>query len=556
MPESTIQTERGQGFDVFISYARDDYFHDGTIIDNNVVMQLTKTLDENKISYWLDLKKVAHGDDWATIIVTNIKKASLFLLILTDNANKSVNVPKEIKIAVDHGIKIIPVIVDETKAQGAIEYHITNLDYFKCRFSKHCDFSTLMETVRQELQRKEYNENIRIQIHDVENEIHDVEASISSINNEIRARESEIEQFSEALRSEGKKLEQLKSQLASLKSDGPSVPVPPVSKSGNNLKDLLSAIKKNKWFLVIPAIALAAVIYLFFTLVKTKTPDEYLTDIIEDYSPEITSLKPLYADYKKGDSKATMLLGAAILDSINGTKAKKTGRWLVQKAANDNMAEAQNLIGTFFYRGTNGFQLDYDSASYWFSKGIENNSLDALRNLGEAYADGKYKGKEETAPRQSEAITILRQASRRGDSKSMVRLGRLYYNTLDSIKSYPQKAKKMDEENDSSRYWMERALEDPSLQPALRSVAQYFIGMYYYRKYVVNKDDSSCGKMAMKWFEEASKNEEAHPYSYYYLGKLYEYLEDNKDRAISYYKIAAHYEVKEAIRRLKDLGQQ
>ena len=546
-PDNKLTPSSFQCFDVFISYSRDDYFQDGDIkkgiIDNNIVIQLTNAFKENNITYWIDLEGIGFGEDYADKLVTNIDNSKTFLFILTENANNSQDVRKEIKVAVDTGKTIIPVFIDGTKPNNAIRYHVSGLTYYECNYSQHCDFRKLTHFIKNELQKQE-------KLH----QIYTVEKKIQDISNSIQEKKKEINQLTDHLNADTKELEQIKRQLACLNNEESQV-YPPKGFKRNKTNGTFPKFIKDRWFLsLLAGFLVIAAIFLWTIMGKSKSLEQNLASIIEDYSSEVNSLTPLYENFKQGDKNASLLLGKTILDSLNGNKAKNVGQLLIQKAANEDLAEAQNLMGTMFYLGKNGFQEDYDSASYWFNKAIENNSLEALRNMGEAYADGKYKGKKKADPKRNEAITLLRQASIRGDSKSMVRLGRLYYNILDSINKYPQKADKMNEENDSSKYWMTRALEDPYLQPSLRSDAQYFIGMYYYQKYILDKDDYSKGKQSMEWFILSSKNKESHPYSNYYIGRLYEMLEEDEKMAAHYYEIAAHNGVIEAKKRLQKLG--
>lgn len=550
MTQDNIQPQNDfQGADIFISYSRKDYFHNGNInegvIDNNVVLQLTDALKENGISFWMDILGINPGQEYADKIVTNIENSKIFLLILTYNANKSHDILKEIKIAVDNDKTIIPLIVDDIIPNKTIQYHLSNLNYIKCKYSLHCDFSTLILAIKKELHEQ-----------DLRHKILEAEISIQNAHKTLQEKKSEIDLLTDKINSQKKELKRLRIQLAKSGSQT-------ISQYDNGQAHALqdNADRKNtpkynkgKRLLYLAGCILAFSAIFIWLRHKNNNLENNLKEVIDNYSSEVKSLRPLYEDHIQGDTQASLKLGKTILDSIKNNKARQTGLLLIKKTAGQNLPEAQDLMGTMYYLGKNGCETNYDSASYWFNKAIQNNSTEALRNMGVAYAEGKYKGTHENAPKRNEAITLLRLASLKGDTKSMVNLGRLYYNTRDTFDKYPQKNEKLMEENDSSRYWMIRALEDPLITDSLRSDAEYYIGMYHYQKYLNNPTDTDNAEKALNWFKKSSNSKKPHQYSNFYIGVLYENHKKNEKMAIYYYVKAAKDSVGRAKEKLKKLG--
>lgn len=131
-------------YDVFISYSRKDYVDEHkNVIPGNEVSKIKEALTKAGITYWFDEEGVYSGDEFAKVIVRNIKASKMFVFLSTVNSNQSEWTAREIATAHMHKKKIIPVRIDDSV------YHDDVILYIS--LSSHVDYYDNPEKGRQEL---------------------------------------------------------------------------------------------------------------------------------------------------------------------------------------------------------------------------------------------------------------------------------------------------------------------------------------------------------------------------------------------------------------------
>ena len=110
----------GQTHKVFVSYSRKDL---------TVARDLCQFFEQERIPYWIDLKRIPVGEDYKRKITRAIREATFLLFLSSKASNASSNVQKEIALAVAEDKRIIPLRLDNTPYDDAIAYDITALDF-------------------------------------------------------------------------------------------------------------------------------------------------------------------------------------------------------------------------------------------------------------------------------------------------------------------------------------------------------------------------------------------------------------------------------------------
>jgi len=106
--------------DVFISYSSQDK----TIAD-----AVCATLENRAIRCWIAPRDVPPGEPWAASLVKAIQESRLCVLILSHGSNASGQVLREVEQAVDRGIPIIPLRIEEVEPTNAMRYYIKSLHW-------------------------------------------------------------------------------------------------------------------------------------------------------------------------------------------------------------------------------------------------------------------------------------------------------------------------------------------------------------------------------------------------------------------------------------------
>ncbi|MCI8270362.1 MAG: TIR domain-containing protein [Lachnospiraceae bacterium] len=102
---------------VFISYSRKD---------TEWADKIKNTLEENHIDCWMDRAGIYAGGKYTREIIDAIKSCDIFLLVLSENAEQSEWVPKELGKAIQYHKYIIPVKISNFEIVE-FELHLENI---------------------------------------------------------------------------------------------------------------------------------------------------------------------------------------------------------------------------------------------------------------------------------------------------------------------------------------------------------------------------------------------------------------------------------------------
>lgn len=122
------------GHDIFLSYSSRD----------KVVADMAcAVLEQRGMRCWIAPRNIRPGDDWGETIIRAIEQARAFVLVFSGSANQSQQVKREVERAVNRGLPVIPLRIEDIKPQGALEYFLSTphwLDAFEPPVERHLDF--------------------------------------------------------------------------------------------------------------------------------------------------------------------------------------------------------------------------------------------------------------------------------------------------------------------------------------------------------------------------------------------------------------------------------
>jgi len=215
----------------------------------------------------------------------------------------------------------------------------------------------------------------------------------------------------------------------------------------------------------------------------------------------------------RGDHLAETLLGEEYAWGYDGVPENTVlGINLLRKAADSGQAEAQDDLGTIYYKGR-GVAADPQTAMPWYRKSAEQGLAQGEHDLAEMYmyVEGFKDPKA--------AFEWYRKAAEQGDASSQWSLGSFYEQGLVVAKN-----------DQTAAAWYGKAAESGVPQ------AQAHLGSMYFDGIGVPKDDA----MALKWFRQAAENNQSE--AEIGLGVMYAYgrgVPKNEVTALSWYRKAA-----------------
>lgn len=124
---------------VFISYKSEEYD------DANWVKSV---LEKNGISCWMAPMSIRGGSNYASEIPQAIKNCSVFVLILSKNAQKSKWVPRELDQAINENKIVMPFDIDDCALQDDFNFYLTNVQRYNAYQNKSKAIEKMLSEIK------------------------------------------------------------------------------------------------------------------------------------------------------------------------------------------------------------------------------------------------------------------------------------------------------------------------------------------------------------------------------------------------------------------------
>ena len=132
--------------DVFISYSNKD---------KTTADAICAALEVNGIRCWIAPRDILPGSDWGEAIIDAIHACRAMLLIFSSSSNTSPQIKREVERAVNAGIPVVPVRIEDVLPSKSLEYFISTqhwLDALTPPMEQHLQY--LVTTMRAMLAQK------------------------------------------------------------------------------------------------------------------------------------------------------------------------------------------------------------------------------------------------------------------------------------------------------------------------------------------------------------------------------------------------------------------
>jgi hypothetical protein len=106
--------------DVFISHS---------VKDKVTADAVCAVLESEGVRCWIAPRDVMPGMEWGECIIEAIEQTRVMVLVFTADANSSPQIRREVERAVNHGVAILPVRIEDVMPGRALEYFIGNVHW-------------------------------------------------------------------------------------------------------------------------------------------------------------------------------------------------------------------------------------------------------------------------------------------------------------------------------------------------------------------------------------------------------------------------------------------
>ena len=109
-------------FDVFISYSSQN---------TDAAEEVCRSLEQSGAACWMAPRDILPGSHWAASITQAIRNARVLLLMFSTSANDSVQVLREVDLAVKGRIPILTVMLEQVATNDDFTYYLSVAQYFQ-----------------------------------------------------------------------------------------------------------------------------------------------------------------------------------------------------------------------------------------------------------------------------------------------------------------------------------------------------------------------------------------------------------------------------------------
>jgi len=106
--------------DVFISYSTED---------KQAADAVCAVLERHGVRCWVAPRDIMPGADWGESIVKAIRTSHVMLLVFSTNANESKQIKREVEIAADGGVTIVPLRIENILPTESFKYFLGNIHW-------------------------------------------------------------------------------------------------------------------------------------------------------------------------------------------------------------------------------------------------------------------------------------------------------------------------------------------------------------------------------------------------------------------------------------------
>lgn len=114
--------------------------------DKVIADQICNTIENNGIGCWIAPRDIPYGNEWAGEITKALRQASICIFLFSKNSNQSKQVAKEIQLAIDNEVVIIPIRVENVEMNDVLTYYLATMHWLL-----EYDEKTLLDRVEKAL---------------------------------------------------------------------------------------------------------------------------------------------------------------------------------------------------------------------------------------------------------------------------------------------------------------------------------------------------------------------------------------------------------------------
>jgi hypothetical protein len=117
--------------------------------DHAMAQTICAALESRGLTCWIASRDVGAGDNFQEAIVAAIRSAKVMVLVFSEHANNSTEIKKELALASQNKVAVIPARVEDVVPAAALAYELATRQWINLFNDWESEIETLCERVRQ-----------------------------------------------------------------------------------------------------------------------------------------------------------------------------------------------------------------------------------------------------------------------------------------------------------------------------------------------------------------------------------------------------------------------
>ena len=135
--------------DVFISYKAEEI---------NEASWVKTTLENNGISCWMAPMCISGGSNYAKEIPQAIRECKVFVLVLSNKAQESRWVPKEVDKAINYNKVIMPFMIENCRLTDEFDFYLANVQIYSAYENREENIKRMMNDINAVIRKNNTNQ--------------------------------------------------------------------------------------------------------------------------------------------------------------------------------------------------------------------------------------------------------------------------------------------------------------------------------------------------------------------------------------------------------------
>jgi TIR domain len=119
--------------------------------DKTQAIEIVNLLEAAALKCWISCRDVPHGEDFQDAIVSALERSSAMILVFSQNADNSREIKKELALASESGLFVLPVRIENAEPTKGFRYQLATRQYINLFENREKNMALIIDALKRHL---------------------------------------------------------------------------------------------------------------------------------------------------------------------------------------------------------------------------------------------------------------------------------------------------------------------------------------------------------------------------------------------------------------------